>query len=104
MTLNLEHNSILRINCWVTISLGPIEGKGKFPPPHGLSTSICTNPKIFKMSFKKKTYMRQVQNGQNTLSSSSNSEDNYQCPRSLVFRDNKWVRPSTTSTSSSDEG
>ena len=59
------------------------------------------------MSFKKKlmnNYMSQVQNGQDTTSSSSNSEDNYQSPRSLVVRENKWVRPSTTSTSSSDEG
>ena len=51
-----------------------------------------------------KNYISQVQNGQDTTSSRSNSEDNYQLPRSLVFRENKWVRPSTTSTSSSDEG
>ena len=45
------------------------------------------------MSFKKepmKNYMSQV--------------DNYQSPRSLVFREDKWVKPSTTSSSSSDEG
>ena len=39
------------------------------------------------MYFKKKlmkNYMSQVQNGKDTTSSSSNSEDNYQSPKSLV--------------------
>ena len=59
------------------------------------------------MSFKKKlmkNYMSQVQKGQDTASSSIESDSNSLSPRSLVFRENKWVRPSTTSTSSSDEG
>ena len=59
------------------------------------------------MSFKKKlmkNYMSQVQNGQDSTSSNVESENNSQSPRSLVFRDNKWVRSSTTSTSSSEEG
>ena len=51
-----------------------------------------------------KNNMNQVQNGQDTTSNSSNSEDNYQSPGYLVVRENKWVRPSTTSTSFSDEG
>ena len=53
------------------------------------------------MSFKKKlmkNYMSQVQNGQDSISSNIESENNSLSPRSLVFR------PSTTSTSSSDEG
>ena len=51
-----------------------------------------------------KNYMSQVQNGQDSTSSNVESENNSQSPRSLVFRENKWVRPSTTSTSSSEEG
>ena len=51
-----------------------------------------------------KNYMSQVQKGQDTASSSIESDSNSLSPRSLVFRENKWVRPSTTSTSSSDEG
>ena len=47
-------------------------------------------------------YTSQVQKGQDTASSSIESDSNSLSPRSLVFRQNKWVRPSTTS--SSDEG
>ena len=51
-----------------------------------------------------KNYMSQVQKGQDTASSSIESDSNSLSPRSLVFGENKWVRPSTTSTLSSDEG
>ena len=51
-----------------------------------------------------KNYMSQVQNGQDSTSSNAESENNSQSPRSLVFIENKWVRLSTTSTSSSEEG
>ena len=43
-----------------------------------------------------KNYMSQVQNGQYSTSSNVDSENTSQSPRSLVFRENKWVRPSTT--------
>ena len=40
-----------------------------------------------------KNYMSQVQNGQDSTSSNVESENNSQSPRSIVFRENKWVRP-----------
>ena len=50
-----------------------------------------------------KNYMSQVQNGQDSTSSNVDSENTSQSSGFLVFRENKWVRPSTTSTSYSDE-
>ena len=37
--------------------------------------------------------MSQVQTGQDSTSSNVESENNYQSPRSIVFRENKWLDP-----------
>ena len=99
---------ILRMNIIMPISLGHKLGQGNIPIPTWFEYSYLNKSQIIiKMSFKKKlmkNYMSQVQNGQDSTSSSIESENNSLSPRSLVFRGNKWVRPSTTSTSSSDEG
>ena len=90
------------------ISLGHKLGQWNIPMPTWFEYSYLNKSQIIiKMSFKKKlmkNYMSQVQNGQESTSSSIESENNSLSPRSLVFRGNKWVRPNTTSTSSSDEG